>query len=605
MQPSIFSYIKSEEARFETDEIKVGDNWNWSFRNHVQMIFHLKNGVFFTGANEWMRAFKNITEPILNLSYWMEDIELKDVVFYIEGEDNRVLSFLIKKYHDEVYVKENNLDTMFDEVTESDIDYGGALVQKTDKPKPEVLALNSIAFCDQEDILGGPIGFKFNFSPEKLRSMSKVGWGKESNGATITIEELITLATQEKSPTGTIAGKENKSTGKNIEVYIVRGDLPKHYLDDNNDMEKYLGQIQIVAYYTKKDNTKEGGTLYRKTEEEGNIKFHTSKKVHGRALGRGTGEAMLHPQIWSNFLTIHKMNMLEAASKVPLYTDDPTYSQKNKIQDMENLEITTIEDGKRIYQVPTAAPANIQLIDTSINEWYEVAQLGGSAFDPVLGKQAVSGTTFRGQNQVVQQGRGLHERRRGQRAKFFEEIYRDMIIPEMKRSILKGQKFLASLTADEMTWVSDRMATNYARDTRIESILNGEIPQEEVTLKQKFLSDFSKKGNKHLLEILKGEFNDAEIRMGINIAGKQKDLAGTSDKLLSIFQFIFANPQGFMSAMKIPALSKAFGDILEYSGLSISDFNSLINSEMPQAPQMSPEMQPSPVQPLLAQKTPA
>ncbi len=196
MPPSIYEYILGEEKLFESSQIRVGDNWNWNFRNHVQLLFHLKNGVFFTGANDYLRAFKNIMEPMLNLSYWMEDIELKDVVFYIEEKNGRILSFLVKKYHDEVYVKENDLDTLFDEITESDVDYGGVLVQKTNTARPELLHLNSIAFCDQTDIESGPLGFKFSFSPSKLRAMSKAGWGKESNGATISIEELIELADQ-------------------------------------------------------------------------------------------------------------------------------------------------------------------------------------------------------------------------------------------------------------------------------------------------------------------------------------------------------------------------------------------------------------------------
>ena len=131
INPDIYEYVKSEESRFETEEVQVGDNWHWNFRNHVQLLFHLKNGVFYTGENNWTRAFKNIMRPILDLAYWMEDLEVKDVVFYIESAKGRVLSFLVKKYHDEVYVKEHNLDTLFDEITESDVDYGGVLVQKT------------------------------------------------------------------------------------------------------------------------------------------------------------------------------------------------------------------------------------------------------------------------------------------------------------------------------------------------------------------------------------------------------------------------------------------------------------------------------------------
>jgi hypothetical protein len=502
----------------------------------------------------------------------------------------RVLSFLEKKYHDEVYVKENNLDTLFDEITESDIDYGGVLVQKTKDKKPEVFELNTIAFCDQTDIFGSPIGFKHHFSPDKLRQMTKLGWGEESNGANISIEDLIVLAQPEKTTAG--MKKESKTPGKTIEVYIVRGNLPEAYLKDNDNMEYYCDQIQIVAFYTDKEGKKEGVTLYRRKATEGNLKFHTSKKVYGRALGRGVAEALLHDQIWTNFLTIHKMNMLEAASKVVLYTDDDNYANRNRVQDMENLEVTTVAEGRRMFQAPTASPVQIQLYENSINELFEHAQLSGSANDPILGKEQASGTTFRGQERTVAQGRGLHDRRRGQRAKFIEEIYRDWIIPDMKKEILKGKEFLATLTSDEMEWVGEQLAENYAHRLRTEDVLNGEMPREKDFLKQEFRDKFAKQGNKQLLKILKDEFEGVEMKMGINIANKQKDLGMMADKILSIFQYAGANPQGFMQTMQIPGMSNALNDVLEYSGISQVDFGSFM-SKIPPQPVMA-EGQPQP-----------
>ena len=251
-------------------------------------------------------------------------------------------------------------------------------------------------------------------------------------------------------------------------------------------------------------------------------------------------------------------------------------------------------DGKRIYQVPTVAPTNIQLYENAINEWYEHAQLTGSAFDPILGREPVSGTTFRGQERTVQQGRGLHERRRGQRAKFIEEIYRDWIIPDMVKEILNGKKFLATLTSEDLTWIANQLAENYAYREQAEDIFNGVVARDKELLKQKFLQDFGKKGNKHLLEILKDEFRDVEVQMGINIFSKQKDLVGLSDKILSIFQFIFTNPQAFQQAMQIPALSRSFQDILEYSGMNATDFSTLtslpisssIQPTFPQTPEL-------------------
>jgi hypothetical protein len=602
MPPSIFDWVRSEETKFLTDEIKLGENWYWNMYKHIQIIFHLSNGVFFTGENNWTRAFKSVMEEIVELSTWTEDIEVKDVVFFIEEENGKVLSFLVKKYHDEVYVREHDLDTLFDEITESDLTYGGAILQKGND-MPERLELNSIAFCDQTNVLGGVIGFKHYFSPDKLRETAKYGWGKESNGATITLEDLCVLATAEKTPIGS-AGNKNQTTGKNIEAYIVRGNLPSHYLNDDDDMEDHFNQIQVIAFYVDKDSKKQGVTLYRKKEVEGNLKFFTSKEVYQRGLGRGLGERLLGPQIWTNFLEIHKMNMLEAASKVPLYTDDPAYTTKNKIQDMDNLEITTIEDNKRIYQVPTAAPANIQMFANEINSWFAQAQAAGSAYDPIMGKEAASGTTFRGQERSVAQAKGIHDKRRGQRAKFIEELYRDWILPDIKKQILKGNKFLATLSTEELTWVADQMSITLSNRRIKDMLLEGKaVPKEEQdAMIQMFKSGILKKGNKHLVEILKDEFKDVELKMGIDVAGKQKDLVGLSDKLLSLYQDIFAKemaaPGSFQRVMQIPAMAKTFENILEYGGLSIGDFSSLL---------LAPPVQPmvSPIQPTTPALKPA
>lgn len=574
----IYSYVKAEEANFETGEIRVGSNWTWSFKNHTQLIFHLKNGQFFTGENNWLRAFKNIMEPMLNLSYWSEQIEVKDVVFDIEEDGGRAMGFILKKYHDEVFTKVNNLDEVFDDITESDLDYGGVLVQETDGVNPEVLELTKVAFCDQTDIEGGPIAFRHDFSPDKLRAMASKGWGKESNGANITLEDLITLAQPEKNLVG-MQGQKNKTPGKNIEVYVLRGNLPQDYLKDDGNFDNWYNQVHILAFYYSKKDKREGCTLYRKKETEGALKFFTSKKVSGRALGRGEGEAQLHPQIWTNFLTIHKMNLIESAAKVPLVTDDPMYTQKQKIQDMENLEITTIEEGKKIWQVPTAAPANISVFEQAINDWYAQAQLLGSASDTMLGEKPSSGTTFRGQNQVLQQGRGMHDKRRGKRAKFIQRLYREIWIPKMIKEIGNGKKFLATLTWEEMGWVSGNLAESYANKMVIDDVLNGRPVRDRDQLKQECIQQFMTKGNKHLFEIIKDEFKDVDIKLSINVSNKQKDLIGMVDNLRSVFQTIAANPY----ILKAPPMEKLFNRIVEASGLEPIDLTGL---NIPHIPQM-------------------
>ncbi len=65
-----------------------------------------------------------------------------------------------------------------------------------------------------------------------------------------------------------------------------------------------------------------------------------------------------------------------------------------------------------------------------------------------------------------------------------------------------------------------------------------------------------------------GELESAPIDLKIDIAGKQKDLAGITDKLVNVFQTIIANP----GVLQNPQSAKIFNKIIEYSGLSPIDF---------------------------------
>lgn len=595
MEKDIYSYIKTEESRYQTEKIRVGDNWDWNMRDHIQMLFHLKNGMFFTGRNDYnqIRAFRNVMEAMIDLANWTEDIEMKDVVFFIENKRGRVLSFFIKKYHDEVFVRKHNLDEYIDELTDEDNTYGGVLRQRTSTPKPKIIKLNTIAFCDQTDIMGGALGFKFNFSPDKLRSMASAGWGEESNGADISIEELIALARPEKQTDGIINMRKNQTTSKNIEVYIVRGNLPEHYLKGNDNMDDHYNQLQIRAFYTNQNNKKEGVCLYRKKEKEGNIKFGTTKPVHGRGLGRGEGEKNIHPQIWTNFLETHKLLMQQAGSKVLPWTDDEDFAENHELREKENLEMSTVRQGSRMGIIPTMDANRIALFENSISTWFEVAQTSSNAHDPLMGKEPPSGTTFRGQERTVSQGRGAHDRKRGIRAKMIEEDYRDWIIPDMKKEML-DKKFLATLSVDEMDWVYDTLARNRAIDAQYEAFFKGEIPADLEIMTEIEREKLVKGGAKLLLKMIDKELKDAEIKIGINVAGKQKNLADLSDKVLAIFQFAFANPQAFQQSMQIPALAKAFNDIMEFSGLNQADFMSLVKQTpqaLPQPEEKKPELE--------------
>lgn len=609
---NIYSLIKQQETAYAL-AIQMNESWSWSMKEHIKLSTLYKNSQFVTGNSQSERdgkPFKNIVRPILNLRYRAEDIDVKDILLYVDDPDSYHLSFLVKKYHDDVFVIENDLDTYFDELKESKIDFGGGLSKKTNKIKPEVVPLQSIAFCDQTDILSGPIAIKHFFSPDQLMEMKDVGWGDKKNGATITLEDLIILSRGEKRMDSQI-NIQTKTPGKYIEVYEVHGNMPEHFLEEDANPfdEKYVTQLQIVAFYKNSEGIDEGVTLFRGKETESPFKLVQSDKIYGRALGYGGVEELFDAQVWTNYSEIQIKDMLDAASKIILRTTDSSLAQKHPtgLKGMDNLEIVEHAPNTELGQMDTQ-PRNIQLFNQSVNEWWTHAQTMGGATDALLGQTPPSGTPFRLEALTSQQGQGLHSYRRGKFAKHIEEIYKDWIIPEIAKKITKGTRFLSELSLEEMQYVADCVVRNAAKEYEDELVLSGQQIDPAITdmYKQKVRDEFMAKGSKWFLEILKGEFSKMPIRVKVNVAGKQKDLQAMTDKIGNVMRFLFStyNPQtGTFAALEDPKMAKLLNQIFEYSGLDPIDIGSsygkpqqMMQPQMiQQSQQMQPQMQQQPV----------
>lgn len=595
---SIFDYIQSEEKRYQNGKIPINEHWDWNMREHITTTELYMNAQLKSGKNDWTPV-KNITLPILNLQHRTEDIDVNEVQIYVDDPERYHLSFLVKKYHDDVFVPQNKLDKFFDELNISRIDYGAGLSKKLSGPCPEVVPLQTIAFCDQTDILSGPIGIKHFFSPDQLLEMGDRGWGSKANGADCSLEDLIRMSREDKKEE--VNGRITQTPGRYIEIYEVHGNLPKKFTNPHDTSEKYETRLWIVAFYQKKDKPEKGGVvLYSAPEKESPFKVIKRDPIHGRALGRGAGEELFEPQVWVTYDLIRMQHMLDAASKTILKSTDPSVSKRNKVKDMDNLDIIDLAPNTDISQIDTY-PRNLRLFEKSIIDWETHAKDLGAAQDPVQGKEPTSGTPFKSLEEQIRQGMGLHEYRRKQYAKHLEEIYMDWIIPHIAREITKGAKFLSELSMKELQWVTERVVECETQNMIKEKILNGEIIDEQVEEEYRLAvkEQFMKKGTKHFIEILKGEFKSAPLAVKVSIAGS-KLLDVMTDKIVNLYRFAFSNPQGFAQVMQIPGMAESWNKILEFSGLSQVDFSGmdefLAKMQEQQAPQVPPG-QPSPIQP--------
>jgi len=562
---TIYSFVKKEEIGY-TKPVTLEDGWDWSMKNHLRRSFLYKNSQFEEkNEDRDLRPNKNIILAIMNVQYRTEGFDVKDIDLYADDPDDYYKSFVIKKFHNK-WALENSIDTFIDDMIVSYGDYGGVLVRDTSKNRPEVVDLRSLAFCNQTNILDYPFCIKHKFSPSQLREMDK--WGLDENGANTSIEALITLCKDDKD----------------IEVYELHGSLPKEWLTDDQTREeskKDIRQIQVVAYYKDQNKQEIGVTLFRRKMPKLPFKFLARDKIVGRALGRGGIEELFDPIIWTNWTEVKITEMLESASKMIGVTNDPTLKAKHPtgMKGMDNMEFLEVGEGKEARILDTY-PRNLAVFNDALNRWESHAQLIGAASEGLLGEAPSSGTPFKLYEAQNIEAKSMHRYRQGQIAVFMDEIYRDWVLPHLAREITKDHAFLSELSADEMQSVSEAVMTNETNKVIKEEILSGRIVRREDVemLKQTIKDGFIKHGNKKFIKILKDEMKDITLSVMTNIAGKQKNLALLTDKLVNVLRQFIATPQ----IRQDPEMVKLLNVILESSGMSPIMFPS---SSMMQQPQ--------------------
>lgn len=596
MPDDIFNFITEQERAYEMP-IVVVDGWEWSMKKHIRLSTLYKNSQFSVGNDDAQRdnkPFKNIVRPILNMAYRTEGFDVKDITLYVDDSESFFKSFLVKKYHDR-WASQNDIDTFLDEMVESYVDYGGALIKDVNDVKPEVVPLYSIAFCDQTNILTAPLGIKHFLSPDELQGFAKKGWGDPKNNADITIEDLIVVAGQYKVPDSQ-TGEQVKVSTKAITIYEVHGVLPEKYMLNGGSMDKFVRQMQIVAFYKNEKGKNVGVKLFAGKEKESIFRMIKRDPIHGRALGFGGVEELFEAQVWTNWDEIAKKGMLELASKIIFKTTDAAFKNRNKITDAENGEVFTLDAGNDVQQINTQ-PVNIIVFEKAVQDWNDHAQTMGGATDPMMGKNAPAGTPFALQQLTTTQAQAGHIYRQGKLSTFTVGLYRDWMLKWFAKDLAGAKKFLAELSLDELQTIAENVVTNQINDVIKGKILKGEVinPSDIDKLKVAVRTQFMKAGNKKFLEILDGEMKDVPLDVHIDIAGKQKDLAGATDKIVNIFRFAIGNPQGFIQVMKLPGMSKAFNDILEFSNLSPVDFSMGDMSNMDTPANPAPVTPPNPV----------
>ena len=579
---NVYDYIVTEINNYKTVRVPITDSTDWNMSEYIERCTNVSNGWYHKGKNDGLRPYKDIVTPIINVAKRSEGFDVKDIVPYVDNIDENYKSFLVKKYHPK-WARKYELDTFIDEVVTSSIVYDLVLVKNINTVRPELVPLQKIAFCDQTDIMSGPIAVKHQYTPAQLTTY-KGKWDADA------IDEVILKSIEEKVQPNHNDSKV-KTPGKYIEVYELRGYLPKSWLDENASPFEYEHQLHIVSITGVDKDLSSGVTLYKGKDKplDETFKSLVIEPVFGRACGRSIVETLFEPQVWTNYSAQKIKKLLDAAITVFQSSSDELADQ-----DLTELPANTIikhEDNKPITKVD----GNVQNLPAFTN--YQIslendARVLGSASDAQLGTNPVSGTPFALQSLVVQQGQGIHEFRQGKIATFFADVlYRDWFLKMLVKEMNNGLTFSEELSLEEITDICEKIITNEVEEEISEKILTtGIVPtkQEREALKQVKREEFMKKGNRKFFEVMKDELKDIPMDVYVNIKGKQANMAQNADKLTNLIRTVMQNPTAFS---QIPGMSKLFNQLLENSGLSAVDFTPITTAiqAQPSADQPAPQ----------------
>lgn len=569
---NVYNYILSEEVSWKTTRVPITNSKDWNMSEHIERCIAVAGGFFHSGKNDGMRPYNDIVTPVIDYAFRAEGFNVTDIVPYVDDIDQSYKSYLIKKFHPR-WAKKNQLDSFIDEVVESSIIFDLVLIKDVNSVKPENVKLQDIAFCDQTDIMSGPICIKHNSTITELLEY-KGKWIDEK------IDEVIVMSKASKKIKNA-NDRVVKTPGKNIEWYELYGTFPESWLYDNGDPEKYVSQMHIINFYTSSDGNKHGITLYKGKSRKLSDKFKSLKidtvRSAGRACGRSLVERMFEPQVWHNYSGIKLKKMLDSAVNL-VQTDSEEYGNK-KLSELKENTVIKHEPGRPLTRLDMGIQ-NSAIIENQQIKTENQARILGSATEASLGKNPVSGTPFSLQNLIVQEGEGIHIYRKGKISTFFSDVlYPDLMLKYLVDDMNKGQKFSEDLSLDEIEEISNQIAINKANKKMLDAIFDeGKQFNKEQQLEMidSIKIDFKKKGNKGFFEILKDETKDIPIKVGVNIVGKQKDMAKHVDSLVNIIREISRNPAIFQ---QVPGISKIYNQILESSGLSPIDFSKIVNVE--------------------------
>jgi len=409
-------------------------------------------------------------------------------------------------------------------------------VEQDGKLVPTVVPWNRL-IVDSIDFYGNPVIEKHYYTPAQLRDKKQYD--------TDEVESLIehSLTSREN------LNKQNKDNkAEYIEVYELHGKFPQSYITGKeSDEDVYVQQVHILSFTTEdKDGKSEylDFTLYSGQEKN---PYHICHLIEedDRVQSIGAVEHLFEAQWMVNHNEKAIKDQLDLASKIIFQTSDPAYQGKNA-HNLDTGSFLYHEANQPLTKLENTSN-DIASLRNSVQNWQNQGTEVTSTPDAMRGNTMPSATAARQVEALQQEAHSLFELMTENKGLALEEIWREFVIPHIKKQLDTKDEIVATLADAGVKQIETiyikAEATRRIADKAIEAYLADEpMPEDTQTSMEKDIkAQLDQFGDIRFLKpddldakTWKEVFKDFEWGVEVEVTNEQHDKAATLTTLTTV-----------------------------------------------------------------------
>ena len=599
---NIYAFVRQQEYLYRSGATKISKYVNHSLSETVQTIYAYLNSKHISGEKDSLdrdKPFFNIVTAARNIWFRATDLDRKDIKIR-ETDSDHVISAFIATIKLQEWMRKERFGVFLNDWGLTMAGFGSAItkfVNKDGKLIPTVVPWDKM-ICDTIDFDSNPKIELFEYTASQLREKKEYDQTAVENLINSPmIRMTITQELQDVKP-------------YYFKVYEVHGMFPVSNLTKDtpkykeSDEKTFVQQMHVLAYTrTSTDGKYNDFSLFKGKEAKDPYRCDHLLKEEGRTLSIGSVEHLFQSQWMVNHNMKAVKDQLDLASKLIFQTSDPAFVGLNVLASIENGQILNHKINEPIASVPNGSHDTGSLMAVS-DKWKAIGQEANGVTDAMIGVRPHAGTSWRMQNQQLQEAQALFDLMKQNKALALEDMLRDWIIPYIKTQLKDSKQIVATLETHNVKkidsiYVPQEAIKRYNRKV-IDHVLktNGKRPVgvDLQTELQQVQAEQNGNGNVRYFKpsdisgkTWKQIFKDLEWEVEVMITNESSDDNAKLQTLNTALQMVL-NPAYATS----PQAQMIVGKILQtVSGLSPLELASTPATSTPPAPALPPNPAPA------------